>query len=109
VYKLAYPQSLSSVNTASFVLDLPFNGVVSATLSKNNQELIVKTYTGLFYWKRDATEAIETTLAKPSVTLGYQLEPLGEAVCFRNDNTGFYTLSERGFAASVSLNFYKRL
>ncbi len=109
VYKLAYPQSTTSMSTASFVLDLPFTGVVSAAISKSGSELIIKTYTGLFYWTRKSGETIDATLAKPSTTLSYVLEPQGEAVCFKGDNTGFFTLSEKSFAPSVSLNFYKRL
>ena len=109
VYKLAYPQSTTAINTATFVMDLPFTGTVSAALSKSGTELIIKTYTTLFYWTRAAGESIENTLPKPPTKLDYQLEPQGEAVCFKADNTGFYTLSEKSFAPSVSLNFYKRL
>ena len=90
-------------------MDFPFTGTVSAALSKTGSELIIKTYTTLFYWTRSAGETIESTLAKAATKLSYQLEPQGEAVCFKADNTGFYTLSEKSFAPSVSLNFYKRL
>jgi hypothetical protein len=109
VYKLAYPQSTAAINTASYVMDLPFTGVVGAASSKSGSELIIKTYTGLFYWTRKSGESITTTLSKPATTLSYTLEPQGEAICFKADNTGFYTLSEKSFAPSVSLNFYKRL
>jgi hypothetical protein len=109
VYKLAYPQSLTEVNIAAFVTGLPYTGVVSAAFSKNGQEFIIKTYTSLFYYTRKSGESMDAALTKAATTLSYQLEPQGEAVCFKNDNTGFYTLSEKSFAPSVSLNFYKRL
>lgn len=108
VFKISYPQSATLLNTAVLVGTLSFNGVVSAALSADNKEIIVKTYTNLYYWKRSSGESIETTFTKTPESLSYSFEPQGEAVCFRNDNTGFYTLSEKGTATSVSLNFYKR-
>jgi hypothetical protein len=109
VYKLAYPQSTTALITATFVTDLSFTGTVSATASINGSELIIKTYTTLFYWTRKETESIDSTLNKAPVKLSYKLEPQGEAVSFKKDNSGFFTLSELGFASSVTLNFYKRL
>lgn len=108
VYKMAYPQSTGSLNTGVLIGSLPFSGAVSAALSPDSKEIIIKTYPGLFYWKRQAGENIETVLTKAPITLAYTIEPQGEAICFKNDNTGFYSLSERGFATSVNLNFYKR-
>ncbi|HVG41581.1 MAG TPA: hypothetical protein VM888_08205 [Chitinophagaceae bacterium] len=108
VYKLPYPQSTKEVNVAVFVMGLPFDGVVSAATSKNGEEIIIKTYTGLFYWQRKSSETIETALARARTVLPYKLEPQGEAVCFKSDNGGFFTLSERRSSA-ISLNFYKRL
>jgi hypothetical protein len=108
VYKLAYPQDTANLNYAVYVSDLAFNGVVSAAMSADSRELIVKTYTTLYYYPRTATESIAATLARTPSTLSYQLEAQGEAVCFALDNTGFYTLSEIRNAVPVKLNFYKR-
>ena len=54
-------------------------------------------------------QPVVATLQKDPRVLGYAQEPQGEAICFRNDNTGFFTLSERAILPSVALNFYKRL
>jgi hypothetical protein len=107
-YKLAYPYSLTSLNTASFVGALPYSGVVSAALSPSGNEVIVKTYTGLRYYKRNEGESVEQVLRKSYVELPYKLEPQGEAISFAGDNSGFFTLSEKGFGSSVNLYFYKR-
>jgi hypothetical protein len=109
IYKLPYPQSNSSVSTASFVGTLSFSGVVSAASSASGDELLVKTYTSLSYWKRNKNESIEDALKRTPIELNYQVEPQGEAVCLKNDNTGFFTLSERpSIISTISLNFYQR-
>ncbi len=108
IYKLPYPQNTTEVITATFMADLVFTGATSAATSADGSEIIIKTYTGLYYWKRKAGETIETALSRPSISLGYVVEQQGESICFKNDNSGFYTLSERPFINPVSLNFYKR-
>lgn len=109
VYKLPYPQSTTAVIRATFVTTLSFNGAVGAAFSANGKEIIIKNYGKLYYWTRSANEALQTTLQKTPVLLSYQQEPQGEAVCFKNDGSGFFTLSEKSFMPSVTLNYYKRL
>ncbi|MEP7258287.1 MAG: hypothetical protein ABI687_07865 [Flavitalea sp.] len=108
IFRLAYPQSTTSSNMAVFDSDLNYNGVVSAAQTPDGTGIILKTYTGLFYYTRKSGETIAAALHSAVNTLSYQLEPQGEAVAFANDNTGFYTLSEKSSAPSVSLNFYKK-
>lgn len=110
MYKIPYPQDAQNMNQAVFVADLKYPGVVSASLSLSGTEVIVKTYTNLYYYLRPAGEALEVTLAKsPSDTLEYQLEPQGEAVAFTKSNSGFFTYSEKGLSESFpTLLFYRR-
>lgn len=111
VYRIPYPQSTGSVNQAEYVNDLTFTGVVSASLSKSGKEMLLKTYTNLYYYSRNETEGIGVTLAKaPTDTLDIQLEAQGEAVALANDNSGFFTYSEKGLSSSnPDLLFYRRL
>jgi len=104
IYKLSYPYNAN--NTVSLVGALPYSGVVSATMNAN--EIIVKTYPGLFYYKRQTNQAIDQTLKGTYSSLPYVLEPQGEAVAFANDNSGYYTISEKGFGSAVNIYFYKR-
>ena len=104
IYKLSYPYN--SNNTVSLVGSLPYSSVVSATMNAN--EIIVKTYPGLFYYKRQSNQTIEQTLKSAYTSLPYVLEPQGEAVGFANDGSGFYTISEKGFGSTVNIYFYKR-
>lgn len=104
IYKLSYPYQ--SNNTVSLVGSLPYSGVVSTTLNKN--EIIVKTYPNLYYYKRHSGESIPASLKRQASTLPYQIEPQGEAVGFAIDGSGYYTISEKGFATWVNIYFYKR-
>jgi len=109
VYKLPFPQNLTSINTAILAGTLSFSGATGAAMSNNGTEILVRTYTSVYYWKRTASQSIEEVLASIPVTLETQFEPQGEAICFKNDNSGFFTLSERpSIIAGVNLNFYKR-
>lgn len=109
IYKLSYPQSATTINTADSVGELSFTSAVSAAISPDGTEILVKTYTNIFYWKRNAGESIIAALQRTPLTLGYLAEPQGEAICFKRDNTSFLTLSERpSVIASVKLNEYLR-
>lgn len=108
IYKLAYPYNTTSEQTAVLVKKLPYTGVVSATTSSDNKEIIIKTYTQLYYYRRDDGTSIIQTLGKQPTMIPYTIEPQGEAVCFAIDNSGYYTLSEKGFSSSVNLYFYRR-
>ena len=104
IYRLNYPYTAN--NTVTLVGALPYTGVVSAASSGN--EIIIKTYTNLYYYTRLPNESIEQTLQKSFTSLTYVMEPQGEAISFATNNTGFYTLSEKASASSVNLFFYKR-
>ncbi|WP_353721881.1 PE-PGRS family protein [Dyadobacter sp. 676] len=110
VYRLPFPQSTGETIVAEKVGAVP--GVALATassISRDGSEIMVRTYLAVYYWKRSNGETVGQALVKSAnKTLTVALEPQGEAICFENEGKGFYTLSEKGNAASVSLNYYKR-
>ena len=108
IYKITAPYSYTSINTASYVGDLPYTGIVAAALSANGSEVLLKTYTSIYYYTLSNNQSLPEVLQKEGKRLPYQLEPQGEAVAFTHSNSGFYTLSEKGFSTGVNLNFYKR-
>ena len=108
VYRLAYPQSLAAPNTAQFITELPYNGVVSASTSASGKELIIKTYTQLKYYQRKAGQSIADCLLQMPSELSYQLEPMGEAVTFTADGSGFFTLGEKKNPGPLKMYYYKR-
>ncbi|MES2880770.1 MAG: hypothetical protein V4676_01385 [Bacteroidota bacterium] len=107
VYKIAFPFS-TGINTATVVATLPYTGVVAAAQSPDGKEIILKTYTSLYYYKVSGTNNFTQTLQGSNTTLGYQPEPQGEAICFTQKNNGFFTLSEKAFLPEVHLYYYKR-
>ncbi|MGZ8558031.1 MAG: hypothetical protein ACXWWC_06860 [Chitinophagaceae bacterium] len=109
IYKLVYPQNTSSVSTAVLCGTLSFNNVTAAALSPDGKEVLIRTYNTIYYWKKNDHQTLEQVLVKIPVSVPIQFEPQGEAICFKNDNSGFFTLSERpSVIAAVNLNFYKR-
>jgi hypothetical protein len=106
IYRLNFP--FSATNVASYIGTLNYSGVVSAAISNDGKEMIVKTYTNLNYYQRTSTNLFEQIFTNTSISLKYLVEPQGEAICFAQNGSGFYTLSEKGFASFVNLNFYKR-
>ncbi|GAB2562086.1 hypothetical protein GCM10027085_62060 [Spirosoma aerophilum] len=110
LYRLAYPQSTSSISLAERIGELSLSLVTGGSLSADGSEIILKTYTGLYYWTRQPGESVGQTLLRAEPRqLGYQIEPQGETVCFDKEGKGFFTLSERASASSVTLNYYSRL
>jgi hypothetical protein len=109
IYQLSAPYSLTGVNQVKRVGKLPYNGVVSATLSPDGRKIIVKTYTNLLSYTRTPGESLAATLNKKYKNLPYEVEPQGEAVTFARNNTGYFTLSERRFDLKVNLYFYPYL
>lgn len=108
LYHLPYPQSTTAMNTAAFRGELPLNLVTSGSISPDGQEILLKTYTGVYYWPRFTGQTVaDALIGKKSYSLAYQLEPQGEGICFDKAGNGFFTLSERGNATSVTLNYYK--
>lgn len=109
IYKIAYPQDQNSVNKAQLIGQLPFNGVVSAAFSPDGNEVLIKTYSSVYYWRLDNGSSIRQVLHAAPVHVSYLPEPQGEAITFSNDNKGFFTLSERPtFIKDVKLYFYLR-
>ncbi|MFN2439553.1 MAG: hypothetical protein ABR503_10170 [Chitinophagaceae bacterium] len=108
IYKLTYPYRIGATNTTSLVGNLDYTGVVGAAISADGKEIILKTYTSLNYYTRNTNEQISETLKKKYSKIGYVPEPQGEAIGFAINNSGFFTLSEKGFSNAISLYFYPR-
>jgi hypothetical protein len=110
IYRLAYPQSTSEIITAEKTGIIP--SVATATssdISSDGAEILIRTYLTTYYWKRKTGETVSQALSRSALKQHpVTLEPQGEAVCFDSQVNGFYTLSEKGNAAGVTLNYYKR-
>lgn len=106
IYRLNFPYTQNQV--VAKVGELPFNGVTGAALSAGGKTILLRTYFGIFHYNHHAGKSIEQTLLGAYTTLKHILEPQGESITFSLYNGGFYTLSEKGFASSVNLNYYPK-
>ena len=108
VYRLAYPYDTSILHTLTYLGQINLNSVVAASLSYDQKEIIVKTYTGLNYYSKSTSENIFQAVSRPPEIIPYVMEPQGEALSFAKDNSGYFTLSEKAFGSQVWLYKYKR-
>jgi hypothetical protein len=118
LYRIAAPQSTSSINIASFVTELPIGGSIAGVptgatggdISYTNNEIIIKSYFQIYYWKLAQNETILQALSRPfDKLLPYNPEPQGEGICFDATDTNYYTIGEAGESKNiVNLYFYKR-
>ena len=110
LYKLAYPQSTTAMNVATFLTTLPFTYITSGGVSSDGKEILLKTYSAVYYWKLKSSESIATALSRQyDASPKYTFEPQGEGICFDRNNGGFYTISERpSEQLQTSLYFYAK-
>ncbi len=109
---------------AEYMLEFPFGnnsdegftGVTAGDISKDGNKILIKDYNNLWYFERLDKEHLSHTFSRAPNRIdayNYSLndEPQGEAVCWDNDNRGFFTASEEkvitGFDAS--LFFFKEV
>ena len=104
VYRLPYPQSTTSMNTAQEVAaPAVWNWIVAGDISPSGYEILIKNGSIVYHWCRQAGQTIGQAMSATPVQLPYTQEPQGEAICWRADGGGYFTLSE---GASQHLYFY---
>lgn len=109
LYRLPYPQNINEITVAESYGEIPVVFVTGAAISPDGSEIVVRTYTSISYWKRNANQSIADALQKGnSRLLPYRQEPQGEAICFDKDGKGYFTISEKASASSVNLYYYAR-
>lgn len=109
VFELPLPIQPYSQSTAKPVAILPYRYVVAADISADGNEILVKTYTHVYYWKRPAKESIINTLKRPPTILPYRWELQGEAIAWSANATGYFTVSEENLGIDARLYFYPRM
>jgi hypothetical protein len=71
-----------------------FKWITGGDISKDGQQVLIKSYTNVYYWKRQNNEPIWKTLQRKPRILSYVQEKQGEAIGFTPDGKGYYTTSE---------------
>ena len=110
VFLYEVPELLNESDTVdlTFITNLPFFNVTAGDISENGQEVLLKTYDAIYYWKRLDNESIPETITGIHESIPYSLEPQGESIAWSVNGNGFYTLSEKSWAQYQILYFYER-
>jgi hypothetical protein len=76
----------------------PFKWITAGDISKDGQQVLLKSYEKVYYWRRQPHEHIWATMIRKPEELSYKAEKQGEAIGFTPDGKGYYTTSEGVFA-----------
>jgi hypothetical protein len=106
-YKIDYP-FLKDTLVARFRTKLNFQMITAAEISPDGNEVVIKDYENIYYWKRKDHGPISKLLQTPPVSLSYKREPQGEAICFSLNGLGLYTLSESTDGKKAEVIYYQR-
>lgn len=107
LYEIKFPfegDTLQAVKLSK----LPFTDIVAANISPDGREILLKSYSEIFYWKRQDNESIPEVLKRTPIKIDYERERQGEAIAWKLDGSGFYTLSESKLIVGGNLYFFKR-
>jgi hypothetical protein len=109
IYKASFPQPLNVVDTLEYLDSIPYRMVTSADVSNAGDEILVKEYHRISYWKRNLGESIVQTLIRPTKQrVTYIMEKAGEAVCWSKNADGYFTISEELDSVECKLYHYVR-
>lgn len=107
LYELEVSASVVDTLVARDIGSLPLTQIVAADFSADGEEVLMKNYDNIYYWKLEGRSLAEALKDKPAL-LKYTEEPQGEAITFSLDGSGFYTLSEKIKGEKTFLYFYER-
>jgi hypothetical protein len=107
VYKVPQPYT-KEVMTAQKVAKIPYYQIVAGSFSPDGTEILLKDYDHVYYWRRSKDEPLETVLLRKPQQLPYKRESQGEALTWKLDASGYYTLSETNPGKPAYLRFYSR-
>jgi hypothetical protein len=108
LYELEFPYSTKETLTATKLDALPFSQIVAGDISADGNEILIKDYKSVYYWKNTGRKSVATVLRAPAIQLPYEREPQGEAITWAHDGKGFYTLSEKVSGSASYLYYYER-
>lgn len=109
IFTLRYPHDAAAVQVAE---ESGVSRIAQATagdISPDGTEVLLRNYTSVMYWKKQGSETIQSLLQTEGVEIPVKLEPQGEAISFKTNAGGFFTLSENGgLPIQLRLYFYQR-
>lgn len=116
IYRAAYPQPTSgtTVLTRSGSVNIPT--ATGGDISVSGSEILIKNYDNVYYWQKSKGQSITQTLVtSPTRLSSYNTasnandrEPGGEAIGWKTNGSGFYTISEIKNNIPAAIYFYPR-
>lgn len=132
LYKISAANVKDGVKvTAEFVSELGFSNpfssaqsvkelfyITAGDITSDNQEIIIRNYGYIYYWKMKTGESIPDALARQAKVVPSQSkysstdglgEPQGEGLAFASDGSGYYTISESANTpGGIHFYFFKK-
>jgi hypothetical protein len=94
IYHAAHPLSATASNLLQFDGLATQSNFVGGDISPSGLEILIKAYFFVYYWCRSESEPLSTVLTNTPLLAPYRLEPQGEAIAWKADGNGYYTISE---------------
>ncbi|MFM9837054.1 MAG: hypothetical protein ACKVOQ_02255 [Cyclobacteriaceae bacterium] len=107
LYQIKFPFQNDTLIADKLAI-LPLHKITAGNISADGNEVLLKNYKQVYYWKNNAGLPLSKLLLTEPALLAYKKEPQGEAICWARDGGGYYTLSEKAEGEIGKLLFYKR-
>ena len=107
VYQLNYMDQKDTL-LAERIAVLSLHNINAADISANGTEVLMKDYDRIYYWERAGNESMSELLIKKPIRLPYTNGPQDEAIAWKRDGTGFFTLGETVKGNGGNLVLHKR-
>ena len=124
LYRLPFQLNYNSVVQVELAakLTFPFDSgekqyyLTAGDISSDGTEILVKSYSNIYYWKRELGISITQTMLEAPTIIESLQEPIAEAICWKNyDDNGFFRINEEEFTylgftifAEAELFYYPR-
>jgi hypothetical protein len=110
VYRASNPQAMSDkVTVLEYITALNLSHITAGDISASGSEILLKSYSNVYYWKREKSQSIGEALEMMPQMVPYIAEPQGEGITWAPDASGYYTISEEPAGVPAFLYFYPRM
>jgi hypothetical protein len=94
IYRAAYPQPTTGITTLEYVGNLPWGTATGGDISPDGQMIIVRGYFAASVWLRPKEGPLWRAFEGEECKVPLIVESQGEAICFVENGTGYFTTSE---------------
>lgn len=106
VYRLPSPLRADTMDAEKIAV-ISLWEIVGGDISADGQQVLLKSYNSIYYWKNRGGESLQQLLSRSPVEIPYVPEPQGEAVAWSRNGKEFYTLSESPYGRRANLIRWK--